>query len=88
MKPKTKPEPKVKIKISVAQSVAAACDAARKEAADTPFDWNATMAEKIERENAEFRDFVAQYKAKPQPNTGLEVSPTLSNGSAPDGELK
>jgi hypothetical protein len=82
MKPRTKPEPRVQIKLSVAKSVADACEAARKEAAETPFDWNATMAEKIEKENAEFREFLAQYKAKSQPNAGLEISPI--NGADPD----
>ena len=49
MKPKTKAEPKVQIKLSVAKSLADACAAARQEASDTPYDWNATMAEALDK---------------------------------------
>jgi hypothetical protein len=79
MKPKTKAEPKVQIKLSLAKSIADACAAARQEATDTPYDWNGTMAEAVERENLEFRRHVADYKAKSQPTAGLSSSPTTSN---------
>jgi len=79
MKPKTKAEPKVQIKLSLAKSVADACAAARQEATDTPYDWNATMAEAVERENLEFRRHVAEYKANSQSTAELTSSPTTSN---------
>ena len=79
MKPKTKAEPKVQIKLSLAKSVADACAAARQEATDTPYDWNATMAEAVERENGEFRRHVAEFKAKSQPTAGLTSSPATNN---------
>jgi hypothetical protein len=78
MKPKTKAEPKVQIKLSIAKSVADACVAARQEATETPYDWNATMAEIVEKENLEFRRHVAEYKAKSQPTAGLTSSPPSS----------
>ena len=77
MKPKTKAESKVQIKLSVAKSVADACAAARQEATDTPYDWNATMAEAVEKENVEFRRHVAEYKTKSQPTAGLNFQPTF-----------
>ena len=86
MKPKTKAEPKVQIKLSLAKSVADACAAARQEATNTPYDWNATMAEAVERENIEFLRHVAEYKAKSQPVPGLASSPSSSpTTSNPNG---
>jgi hypothetical protein len=86
MKPKTKAEPKIQIKLSVAKSVADACAAARQEATDTPYDWNATMAEAVEKENVEFRRHVAEYKTKSQPTAGLTSSPRTRspNGAEPE----
>lgn len=83
MKPKTKPEPKVQIKISLAKSVAQACDLARKEAEHTAYDWNATMAEALEKANSEFLQFLAQDRTNAQPDTGLNSSPRShrANGS-------
>jgi hypothetical protein len=86
VRPKTKAEPKIQIKLSVAKSVADACAAARQEASDTPYDWNATMAEAVDKENAEFRKHLAEYKAKSQPTGGLTSSPPSSPGtSSPNG---
>ena len=86
MKPKTKAEPKVQIKLSVVKSAADACAAARQEATDTPYDWNATMAEAVERENVEFRRHVAEYKTKSQPTAGPNSSPPSSpTTSTPNG---
>ena len=76
MKPKTKAEPKVQIKLSLAKSVADACAAARQEATDTPYDWNGTMAEAVDRENLEFRRHVAEYKAKISAHRRANSQPT------------
>jgi hypothetical protein len=72
MKPKTKPEPTVQIRISVPKSLADACDLARKQSKDTPYDWNATMAEAIQKANTEF----VQFLANSQPKPGLTSSQT------------
>ena len=86
MKPKTKAESKVQIKLSVAKSLADACAAARQEASDTPYDWNATMAEALDKENAEFRRHVAEYKTKSQPTAGLTSSPGTSRPNGAERE--
>jgi hypothetical protein len=90
MKPKTKPEPKTQLKFSVPQSLAEARDAAIKEAEDTPYDWTSTIIAGMEQDTAEFRTFVAEYKARSQaqvrPKVGPEISPKPGpiNGSDPD----
>jgi hypothetical protein len=78
MKPKTKPEATVQIRVSVPKSLADACDLARKQAKDTPYDWNATMAEAIAKANTEFVKFLA----KSQPNVRLTAS--VANGNKAD----
>jgi hypothetical protein len=88
--PKTKPEKKVQYKLNLNESLAAKCDAAKKEAEDTPYSWDATMAEVIDKETTSFRQFVAQHKAKSQPksqaDSRLSSSPKTSsiNGTEPD----
>lgn len=84
--PKTKIELKEQLKISVTKSLSASCKRAKEEAADTPYDWDLTMAEAIEKRNAEFRKSVAQFKAKSQANAKLVSSPTasISNGRTPE----
>jgi hypothetical protein len=90
MKPKTKPEPKTQFKMTISQSVAAAFEATRKEADDLGFDWTATMLEPMVKRNSEFSQFLAQHRAKVQPqvqpdadlNGGHKIS--HSNGPDPD----
>jgi hypothetical protein len=72
VKPKIKPEATVQIRISIRKSVADACESARKLSKDTPYDWNATIAEAVEKANSEFVEFLA----KSQPKAGLAASPT------------
>jgi hypothetical protein len=72
--PKTKPEKKVQYKLNLNESLAGKCDAAKKEAEDTPYSWDATMAEVIEKETASFRQFVAEFKAKSQPESQADSS--------------
>jgi len=86
MKPKTKAEPKVQIKLSMPKSLAEACEATRKRADKTSYDWNATMVDAVEKANTEFSQFLDQHEAKSQPNAGLTSSPKASsiNGADPD----
>jgi hypothetical protein len=86
MKPKTKPEPKVQFKMSIPESIAKAFDAHRKEGDELGFDWTATMLEPMMKTDTEFSQFLAQHRAKVQPDSGLTSSPTsvTSNGSDPD----
>jgi hypothetical protein len=83
--PKTKAEPRVQIKLSMPKSLAEACDAARKRAENTAYDWNAEMVEAVEKANITFTKFLDQYEAKVQANTGLTSSPIASptNGHQP-----
>ena len=84
--PKTKIELKEQLKISVAKSLATSCKAAKEEAEDTPYDWDLTMAEAIEKRNAEFRKSVAQFKAKSQPNSKLVSSLTATTRNGTDSD--
>jgi hypothetical protein len=81
-RPKTKPEKKVQYKLNLNESLAAKCDAAKKEAEDTPYSWDATMAEVIEKETASFRQFVAEFKAKSQPESQAESQADSSLNSS------
>jgi len=85
VKPKTKPEPKVQLKLSIPESIAKAFEATRKEADELGFDWTATMLETMEKTNTEFSQFLAQHRAKVQPDSGPTRSPrtSSSNGSSP-----
>jgi len=76
--PKTKPEPTTQIRISVPKSVADACELARKQAKDTPYDWNGTMAEAVEKANTEFVQFLAKNQTK------LPLATSATNGSKAD----
>jgi hypothetical protein len=67
--PKRKPEKKLQYKLNITESLAAKCDAAKKEAEDTPYSWDATIAEVVEKETESFRHFVAEFKAKSQPKS-------------------
>jgi hypothetical protein len=82
MKPKTKPEAKVQFKLSIPESIAKAFEATRKEADKLGFDWTATILEPMQKTNIEFSQFLAQHRAKVQPDSGLTSSPTTSS---PDG---
>ncbi len=84
--PKTKAELREQLKVSVTKSLATSCKLAKEEATDTPYDWDLTIAEAIEKRTAEFRKSVAQYKAKSQANAKLTSSPktSLSNGTDSD----
>ncbi len=82
--PKTKIELKEQLKISITKSLAASCKAAKEEARDTPYDFDLTIAAAIEKETAEFRKFVAQFKAKSQANSKLVSSPTSSHSNGTD----
>jgi hypothetical protein len=87
--PKTKPEPKVQFKMSIPESIAKAFDAHRKEGDDLGFDWTATMLEPMVKTDTEFSQFLAQHRAKVQPDSKLTSSPKISpsNGSNP-GEYR
>jgi hypothetical protein len=82
MKPKTKPESRIQIKLSMPKSLGEACETARKRADKTPYDWNATMVEAVEKANTEFSQFLDLHEANGQPKAGLTTSPT--NGADPD----
>jgi hypothetical protein len=86
MKVKVKPEATVQIRISVRKSVAVACDLARQQSKDTPYDWNGTMAEAVEKANSEFVEFLAKAQPKVQPGRSLNPVDRVStrNGSDPD----
>jgi hypothetical protein len=90
MKPKTKPEKKLQYKLNITESLAAKCDAAKKEAEDTPYSWDATIAEVVEKETAAFSQFVAEFKAKRQPksqaDSKLISGPTHSHSNGTDSE--
>jgi hypothetical protein len=85
---KPKPEPKTQIKLSVPKSMAANFETTRKQADELGFDWNATMVEQLEKSNTEFSQFLAQHRAKLQPNAGLTLSDRINttNGAEPDRE--
>jgi hypothetical protein len=85
MKPKIKPEPKVQIKLSMSKSLGEACEMARKRAEKTPYDWNGTIVEAVEKANTEFSRFLDQHEAKVQPKVSL--SP-IDRVSTPNGAQK
>jgi hypothetical protein len=87
MKPKTKPEKKVQYKLNITESLAAKCDAAKKEAEDTPYSWDATIAEVVEKETTAFRQFVADFKAKSQAESKLTSSLKASSINGTDQKL-
>jgi hypothetical protein len=51
---------------------------ARKQAKDTPYDWNGTMAEAVEKANTEFVQFLAKNQTK------LPLATSATNGSKAD----
>jgi len=86
MKPKAKPEPRIQIKLSAPQSSVKAYEATRKEADELGFDWNATMIEQLDKTNAEFSQFLAQQRAKLQPNGGLTPVDRVSTTNRADSD--
>jgi hypothetical protein len=86
MKPKTKPEAKVQFKMSIPKSIAEAFDTHRKEGDQLGFDWTATMLEPMLKTDAEFSQFLAQHRAKVQPEVKLTPLDRISttNGAEPD----
>jgi hypothetical protein len=83
--PKTKPEPKVQVKLSMPESLGKACELTRKRADKTPYDWNGTIVEAVEKANTEFSQFLDQHEAKVQPN--VRLSP-IDRVSIPNGAQK
>jgi uncharacterized protein YpuA (DUF1002 family) len=84
MKPRTKIELKEQLKISVNNSLFTDCKSAKEEAKDTPYDWDLTMADAIAKENAQFRKYVADFKAKSQTSTKLVSSSDLAKANGAD----